>query len=130
MTPGAYRYVSSAAYAVAMASIALTPSVGVVVTGFVAGLALVVVVAIPLASREIRDGYASPALHAGDGLLLPFAVAIAAAFIARSDPGIWNLGLGALTLVVSWFMGLSFWRQALERADKARRGETEADGDA
>lgn len=126
MSPRAYRYASSASYAVAMAVIALMPSIGKTATFVVAGLALAVVVAVPLADRAVRERYANPGLHAGDGLLLPFAVAIAASFIARSDPGVWNVGLGLLTLVVGYFMGLSFWRQALDRAEKAR--EAEPDG--
>ncbi|GAA3709284.1 hypothetical protein GCM10022377_23710 [Zhihengliuella alba] len=123
MSTDAYRYASSAAYAVAMAAIALTPTLGKIAVFVVAALAVAVIVVPPSTDRGIRQRFAGPGLRAGDGLLLPFAVAIAASFIAGSDPGLWNILLGALTLVIAYLMGLSFWRQALERAERARAEE-------
>ncbi|WP_309081422.1 hypothetical protein [Zhihengliuella sp.] len=127
MSPATYRHASSSGYAAAMAAIALLPTLGKPVVFVVVALGLAIVVGIPLLDRRIRERFAGPGLRAGDGLLLPAAVAIAASFIAGSDPGIWNVLLGALTLVIAYLMGLSFWRQALERAATAR---AEGGGDA
>ncbi|GAB3670020.1 hypothetical protein GCM10027591_16550 [Zhihengliuella somnathii] len=123
MTTHAYRYISSIAFAVLAAGIALKPTIGELGMWIVGALAVIALVGPPLADREVRGTYASAGLKAGDGLLLPAAVILAAIFISGSAPGIWNIAIGALTLVVGYFMGTSFWRQALEKADKARQDE-------
>ncbi|MBG6084966.1 hypothetical protein [Zhihengliuella flava] len=129
MTTHAYRHLSSAAFAVLAAGIALKPTLGELTMWVVGLAALAALVLPPLVNQEIRQTYASAGLKAGDGLLLPAAVILAAIFISGSDPGFWNVALGALTLAVGYFMGTSFWRQALAKAESARQDEARGQDD-